>query len=155
MLVMAFWLCNASSCKEAVRATTPAKAKKSANFLLGDKTSYNKTWRLVSRFDPYNGGNTQTYEAEKATFLTLERDGTFIQQNAENHEMGHYYLNKTKDAIALVIEKRVEGKDTMDIQQPSDELLFRHQIRTINADSLVLAWQGRHGYVLDTYLWEL
>ncbi len=140
-----FFLFTAESCD---RSAKSLKTVKAASFLLGTKDSTSTaSWQKVSRFDPYNGGQFQSYEGNHS-MITLYADGSYEEKDPENFITGKYYLNKTKSAIAFVPEKI---NDTVqDIAE--GEPRFRHEIVKFSEDSLILAWQGRHGMVRDTYV---
>jgi len=145
LLSLLFFLFTAESCDRSAQALKTVKA---SSYLLGTKdTAAVISWQKCFRYDPYQGGQYQTYENYE-TLITLKTDGSYEEKNPENLTTGKYYLNKSKTAIAFV-PKMVNG-----VEQPQQEgeLLFRHEIIKFTADSMILAWQGRHGMVKDGYV---
>jgi hypothetical protein len=145
ILISLFFLLTAESCD---RSGTALKTVKASSYLLGTQdTAATMSWEKVFRFDPYNGGNYHTYEKYETT-ITLKTDGSYEEKDPENFTTGKYYLNKTKTAIAFVPEI-VNGQEQREMDE---ELMFRHEIIKFTEDSLILAWQGRHGMVKDGYV---
>ena len=140
-----FFLLTAESCDRSEKALKTVKA---ASYLLGSQdTTSAVSWQKVSRFDPYEGGKTHTYE-KYPTVMTLQANGIYTEKSPENFTKGRYFLNKTKTAIAFT-PREINGKK----QAPeAEEMLFRHEIVKFSEDSLILQWQGRHGMVRDTYV---
>lgn len=144
-LISLFFLFTAESCDRSAQALKTVKA---SSYLLGTRdTAAAVSWQKVFRYDPYEGGQYRTYE-DYLTTITLKTDGSYIEKNPENLTTGKYYLNKTKSAIAFVPEV-VNGEEQ---EKTEEEPMFRHEIIKFSDDSLILAWQGRHGMVKDAYV---
>lgn len=145
ILISLFFLFTGESCDRSGKALKTVKA---ASYLLGAKdTTASASWQKVFRFDPYDGGQYRTYE-EYVTTITLKNDGSYEETNPENVTTGKYFLNKTKTAIAFVPQV-VNGTEQ---EEMDTEMTFRHEILKFTSDSLILAWQGRHGMVQDGYV---
>ncbi|RMG27831.1 MAG: hypothetical protein D6730_06345 [Bacteroidetes bacterium] len=105
-------------------------------------------WRLLYTYDPYNGGHTIYRDSLNPKYLVLARNGTFKSYDTLQSTQGRWYLNSEKTALAL-IDQRHTSKTA-----PTDPVLYRHHIKKLTADSLILSWQGRHGMVEEVYIAE-
>ena len=126
------------------------KPRQAAFHFFQDRDTDSLKWRWVHTYDPYNGGTYLTSDSLHPRYLFLYKDGTFRKTDAHNASSGKWYLNPEKNAMALIDEMR-NGVSVMDA---SSSLTFRHQLRKLNQDTLILAWQGRHGFVEELYLIE-
>lgn len=122
------------------------KIRKAASYILQYTDNDSVVWRLMQIYDPYNGGQIIQKSNEEATFLILRKNGTFQEYDQENNNFGKWYVDKTKSSMALIYTTR-NGKEVKENPIPD----FRHQIRKFNKDTLILAWQGRHGFVEQLY----
>ena len=124
------------------------RMKKASAFLLGKQQRDSIKWRLVHTYDPYNGGQLNKRDSLNPRFLVFSKDGGYKQYDNLNYVVGNWYVNRSKDALAFIIASR-NGRE---IPGASEQALdFRHQIRKHTTDTMILAWQGRHGFVEELY----
>ena len=102
-------------------------------------------WYWAETVDAYQGGTKMEASQSEWRLLSLHTDQTFLQETAYGSETGFWALNPEKWTLALLTGPRA----TRRIIRESD---YRHRIRRLTPDSLVLARQGRHGDVTETYV---
>lgn len=124
------------------------RTKKASTFLLGKHQHDSIKWRLIQTYDPYDGGNITRRDSLNPRFLVFGRDGEFKQYDNLNYVVGKWHLNRAKTALAFVNEER-NGKEIAGATETIPS--FRHQIRKHTTDTMILAWQGRHGFVEELY----
>ena len=100
-----------------------------------------RTWRWRQTVDAYRGGTTLTPSDSALETLTFWTDGTYHHQKTGYTRTGQWALDEAARTLAL----------TDQLQADLDQEDYRHKIRKLNADTLVLAWQGRHGMVTELY----
>ena len=123
--------------------------KKAATFLLGQQPEDSLKWKLIQTYDPYNHGQIIKRDSLNPRFLVFEKDGSFKQYDKHNASSGSWYLNNAKTALAFIFNIR-NGQAVND--HSTEKLNFRHQIRKYGTDTMILAWQGRHGFVEELYV---
>jgi hypothetical protein len=105
-----------------------------------------RRWRWVRTVDPYQGGTTMTPSREVASrWLIFHEDGLYQREEGKQSESGLWRMGPQSARLALLNGPRA----TRETFRESD---FRHEIRALTPDSLALAWQGRHGYVVEQYV---
>lgn len=107
-------------------------------------------WNWVHTVDPYDGGKDYDTSEDAYRSLDLADDGTFTEISKEQVQEGIWMLNKEKDALALIYGK--EQKASVDLRRRIAPHKYRYKLKKLTQDSLILAVQGRHGYVIETYL---
>ena len=117
------------------------RQKTAVSYFLTDTKIDSILWKLVQIYDPYSG--SMKIPDEEAKYLSIQKDGKYVLYSPGNTQSGKWYLKKDKSALALV----AEGSSTED-----ESLMFRHQIRKYAKDTMILAWQGRHGFVEELYV---
>jgi hypothetical protein len=106
-------------------------------------------WEKSMSFDPYNGGYYYPADSANRSFLIFASDGTFQEYDPFNYSKGNWYFND--DSTSLAFEYVVRNGTKVSL--PSEESRrFSHRLLKIRPDSMVLAWQGRHGWVEETWL---
>lgn len=109
------------------------------NFLL--------TCTLSKIHDPYQGGQTYLPTDRLSPTLLLFSDGRFIEYDAYRYDEGEWYLHEDHDKMSLIYQV----KNHTNIPASQQDSSFRYQIKQLNADTLILAQQGRHGMVSYFY----
>ena len=108
-------------------------------------------WNWAHSYDPYDEGKNYEASASDYKALSFNEDGTFEEISTEEVKEGVWMLNKQKDALALVYGK---GKVSGDLRRQLAPYKYRYKLKKLTDDSLVMAIQGRHGFVIETYLSE-
>lgn len=114
--------------------------------LEGQRALLCRRWQWVRTVDDYQNGTTMTPGQEaKPRLLIFHEDGLYEREEGEQSESGLWRMGPKSQRLALLNGPRA----TRETFRESD---FRHQIRALTQDSLALAWQGRHGYVVEQYV---
>jgi len=106
-------------------------------------------WKWKSTVDPFDKSNKRLAEVEGQEYLAINEDGTFIEWSKEQSKNGIWILNKKQTAIALVY-----GQDKKRLNKMASSLLtyeYRHRIKKLDQEELILGVQGRHGIVETSY----
>lgn len=143
LMVFVLLLTLASKCKE---QGNTLKLSKASSYLLGKKTEDAK-WQLVKTYDPYNGGQTILPEENNPRYIEMSSDGSYLKYDNANREEGNWYLNPSKDSLALAATQQ----NGMAVDDRNKKPFFRFAILEFSDEKLVIAWQGRHGPVEETY----
>jgi len=105
-----------------------------------------RPWRWVRTVDDYQHGTTMTPGQEAdPRLLIFHEDGLYERKQGAPSERGRWRMGPQGKRLALLSGPRA----TRETFRASD---FRHEIRALTSDSLALAWQGRHGYVIEQYV---
>ena len=133
----------------ACRETKEVMAKKEAsNFFMQNAEAI--TWQLEKSFDPYNGGITTQAPKDNPPYMEYHADGTFLAYDGAHKSGGNWYVNKDKSALGFVYtlqnDKPIKDKKSINTEG------FPYQIRFLDKEKMVLARQGRHGFVEKTYI---
>ncbi len=104
-------------------------------------------WELVSSTDPYQGGTVTVADPANKHYRVFERDGTYLEYDNENTGVGKWAFNADSTHVGTVITTH-NDQPTGNGTAVTD---FRWQIRELTAQKLVLAIQGRHGFVTHEY----
>lgn len=108
------------------------------------------TWQLEKSFDPYNGGTTTQAPKDNPPYMVFQADGTFSEYNGAQKSAGNWFVNMDKTALCLVYtlqnDKPVKNKQNIATEG------FVHKISFLDKEKMVLARQGRHGFVEKTYM---
>lgn len=133
----------------ACRETKEVMPKKEASTFFMQNTEA-MTWQVEKSFDPYNGGITTQAPKDNPPYITFQADGTFLSYNGAQKSEGNWFVNKDKTALGLVYtlenDKPVKSKQTISTEG------FAYKIRFLDKEKMVLARQGRHGFVEKTYI---
>jgi hypothetical protein len=104
-------------------------------------------WEFVSSIDPYQGGTVIEADPANKQYKVFQKDGTYLEYDNENDGVGKWAFNADSTHIGTVI---ITNND-----QPGGNGAavtdFRWEIRELTAQKLVLAIQGRHGFVVYEY----
>ena len=119
-----------------------------AAFVLMGDTAKVVNWRLIKRYDPYNGGQSYHFEPEQSKQLLLSSNGTFTEREGDYIQKGKWYLKNDKSAIAFYYLERNGQK--LPKEEASQSKIYL--IKKLSRDTMVLSWQGRHGMVEDYYI---
>jgi len=101
-----------------------------------------KYWRLVESYDPYNGG-------------------VFYRPDSTDPQHGYYFGTNgsfTEDhypgGSSQVGTWGLSGGDRTLLLHYTDQSNrdLTYEVRTLTTDTLSIAWQGRHGMVVETYV---
>ncbi|MEM9932107.1 MAG: hypothetical protein AAF824_00785 [Bacteroidota bacterium] len=117
------------------------KQQKAASYFITESKKDSILWKLIQIYDPYSGKIKLPEEEMK--YLSIQKGGKYILHSLGGKQEGQWYLKKDKSAIALIAKENVSNQA---------DILFRHQIRKFSKDTMILAWQGRHGYVEELYV---
>lgn len=142
-LAVAYWLSReapqASQANLRLRQLAPADARIDQDLLC-------QRWRWVRTVDDYQGGTSITPPpAAEPRWLVFHADGRYQRLEETQHQEGVWQLGTDGKRLALL-----EGAHTLRQDLPTRD--YRHEIRQLTRDSLALAWQGRHGYVVEQYV---
>lgn len=133
------------SCRE----SKEVMAKKEANTFLMENAE-KITWYLEKSFDPYNGGITTQAPKDNTPYIEFRTDGTFLEYDGMQKNEGNWYINKDKSALGFVYTLQ-NGKILKAKKHLTSED-FPYKILFLDKEKMVLARQGRHGFVEKTYL---
>jgi len=115
---------------------------------LGEHKIKQLTWEFTSRYDPYDGGKVYDFPKGERDKLTFYANGIFKREKNDQTYKGNWYLHPKEDSIAFVNQSR-DGKQIPKKKQ--EPFRYRHKIVLASSEKMLLIWQGRHGYVEDTY----
>ena len=104
-------------------------------------------WELVSMNDPYQGGTVTEADPSNPQYREFEKDGIYREFDNENQGSGIWAFNTDSTKIGIVLET-YNGSPTGNVLEVSD---YRWELRELTKDKLVLAIQGRHGFVEHNY----
>jgi len=121
--------------------------QQAATLILGDSLKMIR-WKLSQTYDPYMGGRITRQDSDNPRILELYNNGTFKVYEDELLDRGKWYVKSDKSAIAFIYES--ENKETS--SATDQEITFTHQIRKLTQDTMILAWQGRHGFIEELYV---
>lgn len=123
--------------------------------MLPDTIQDTIAWSLQYIKDPYTqmlpesqrpAPMKQSPYAGNPHYLLFCRNGDFVEKDTMNYAKGTWDLNLSGERLRLNYEQR-NGREILNEQNP----LFRWEIQRINADSMILGIQGRHGIVQHIY----
>ncbi len=123
------------------------KTQRAAAYLLQNAPADSIIWQLTNIFDPYQGGTHTPIDSLHPQFLVIHDDGTFTRHQQEQIDSGNWYMRRDKEAIALVSDRSPEAAISS-----KTSFSFRYEIRKLSSDTMILAWQGRHGFVEELYV---
>ena len=99
------------------------------------------SWQLKMRYDPYNGGHSlRTIQSERSE-LTLKAPGEFRLSSPEPLKEGQWIVDMHEKTIQFVYT-RIDGQV---VAKPIKGPIY--EVRHYSDHILVLAQQGRHGWV--------
>ncbi|KAA3633866.1 MAG: hypothetical protein DWQ02_12390 [Bacteroidetes bacterium] len=104
-------------------------------------------WEFVSSKDPYQGGTISEADPANKQFRVFKKDGSYREFDNDNDATGIWAFNQDSTKIGTVIETQ-NGQPTGNPLEITDH---RWEIRDLTSTKLVLAIQGRHGFVEHTY----
>jgi hypothetical protein len=133
------------SCND--KAGTALSAGRALRYWFDKTDTLPEVWKLVRSFDPYDGGKLSVFDSANTRYLVIANDGSFREYDAYNVSEGSWRVNKSNDHLSLTYEKQ----NGFDIPINRRDTLFRYEIRRHDDDTLVLAIQGRHGMVAQTF----
>ena len=123
------------------------KKTEAAAWMLKDSSDQVIKWGLCQVYDPYLGGKVIPVDSQSMKTLVIHRSGKFAIEEEGSSIHGQWKLNQARTEILFISKEkngvRVRQKDPM-FHQIS-------QVRKITKDTMILAWQGRHGYVEELY----
>jgi hypothetical protein len=120
-----------------------AEQRRDAVYLLGGANRYHQKWELVQVYDPYRGGQLIEAKPRQVEHLVFFQDGGFIQYTPQQYSRGQWKLGPERRSLALQYDKQADRP----VPMAQRDTLYRYQLRLKEADSLILAIQGRHGHV--------
>ncbi len=133
----------------ACRETKEVMPKKEASTFFMQNTE-TITWQVEKSFDPYNGGVTSQAPKDNPPYIEFHADGTFIEYNGAQKSEGNWFVNTDKTALGLVYT--VQNDKPLKSKQSISTEGFAYKIRFLGKEKMVLARQGRHGFVENTYI---
>ncbi len=136
-------------CVFACRETKEMMPKKEANAFFMQNTD-TITWKLEKSFDPYNGGITTQAAKDNTPYWEFYADGTFLEYNGMQKSRGNWYVNKDKSALGFVYT--LQNDKPLKVKQNLTTEGFPYKIKFLDKQKMVLARQGRHGFVENTYM---
>lgn len=101
-----------------------------------------KTWLWLGMEDDYKKGDFQAADSTHPKWLQLNCNGSFRRFTPHLMETGQWRRHDSLNLIAL-------QTDPQPVRWDPDS--YRHKIEKLTSDTLILAWQGRHGWVRDWY----
>ncbi|MCI4669325.1 MAG: hypothetical protein MRZ79_14415 [Bacteroidia bacterium] len=106
-------------------------------------------WEWKSTIDPFDNSNKRIAEKEGEKYLLINSDGSFTEWSKEESRAGNWILNKKKTAVAFLYD----DENTRNSRASASLLAYeyRHRIKSIDKNGLVLGIQGRHGIVQEAY----
>ena len=118
-----------------------------AAWMLKDSSDQVIKWELCQVYDPYQGGQVMKVDSLFRKTIEIYRDGKFKINDRQALINGQWKLNLARTEILFVCKER-NG-----VKLKQKDPLYRQisQIRKISRDTMILAWQGRHGYVEELY----
>lgn len=142
-----------TGCRPGEQAASGAiSTQRAAVAMMGQQPPDSTRWRLLYTLDPYDGGQKIARDSSSTRFLVLAKDGTYHLHQPQHtqvgrSQVGRWYLNRAQDALAF-LPNGEQAKSSA----PDDPQAYRHRIFKQTEDTLVLGWQGRHGFVEEWYL---
>lgn len=121
--------------------------QQAATLILGDSLKMVR-WKLIQTYDPYMGGRVTRQDSNNHRTLELYNNGSFKVFENELLGQGKWYVKSDKSAIAFVYK----GENRETSSASDKEITFTHQIRKLTQDTMILAWQGRHGFIEELYV---
>lgn len=101
-------------------------------------------WELNIKYDPYDNGQILRTNPDRPVFLMLAMDRSFTILDGDTRREGSWCVDIESGTLTL------KGEKVNDQLMPdkSDQV---YMIKTYDDQGLVLAWQGRHGWVDMVY----
>lgn len=106
-----------------------------------------RPWRWFQTQDDYQGGTYILAQPGQERWLRLQPEGRYQRFDEGQLEEGYWTLDEARQRLAL-------RQQPPTARQPWTAADYRHRIERLNDDTLVLAWQGRHGWVHEHYVGE-
>ena len=101
-------------------------------------------WELNIKYDPYDNGQILRTNPDRPVFLMMAMDCSFTILDGETRREGFWSVDIEAGTLTL------KGERVNDQEMP-DQSEQVYVIKTYDAQNLVLAWQGRHGWVDMVY----
>ncbi len=121
--------------------------EQAASFILGDSLKMIR-WKLVQTYDPYQGGRITKQDSINPRILEIYNNGTFKVYESDLIGRGKWYIKSDKSAIAFIY-----AGESGEVKPSKNQAIeFTHQIRRLTRDTMILAWQGRHGFIEELYV---
>jgi hypothetical protein len=98
-----------------------------------------KTWQQTEKYDPYRGGQTREFPPGSGSILLFNSDGTIEQKNPE--DKGTWDIKRDGKSLKLELE-----------WPQTQARILEYEICELSDQILRIAWQGRHGMVVETYV---
>lgn len=104
-------------------------------------------WEFVRSVDPYQGGTVTEADPTELKYRTFEKDGTYREYEYLAIGEGKWAFNSdsTRVGTVLTVFNHLPTGDSPEITD------FRWEIKELTRKKLVLAIQGRHGFVTYEY----
>ncbi len=122
------------------------KQGKASRLMLPDHAA--AQYRLLTSADPYQVGNIIVWDQQSPACILMRPDGSFLETHGVSVSEGHWYLNRPHTFMAMSYQTQYDQPAS----PQSQEMEFRIRLDEYGGDTLRLAKQGRHGWVVYTYL---
>ncbi|GAB4403034.1 MAG: hypothetical protein OHK0039_01660 [Bacteroidia bacterium] len=132
-----YWLEKRDTPPQEIAAQLPAS----------DRHLLIREWAWVKSYDPYAGGQTTAADKQETRQLAFRADGRLIETTPDQTRQGFWLIDDDGKALALIFSAADQAPARQDLRSWD----YRHHIRTLTQQELVLEWQGRHGYVVEWY----
>ena len=123
------------------------KKTEAAAWMLKDSSEQVIKWGLCQIYDPYLGGQVMPVDSQSRKTLVIYRSGKFSIEEEDTSIHGQWKLNQARTEILFVSKE----KNGVKVRQKDPLYHQISQVRKITKDTMILAWQGRHGYVEELY----
>ena len=123
------------------------KKTEAAAWMLKDSSEQVIKWGLCQVYDPYLGGQVMPVDSQSKKTLVIYRSGKFSIEEEDTSIHGQWKLNQAQTEILFVSKE----KNGVKVRQRDPLYHQISQVRKITNDTMILAWQGRHGYVEELY----
>lgn len=122
------------------------KTQHAATYLFEHSLQDSIVWQLIELYDPYQNGKRIRIDSLNPQYLIIHEDGKFSKLKKGEQVQGRWYMRRDKEAFAFIPAATTPSPQTL------QSLNYRYEIRRYEKDTMMLAWQGRHGFVEETYV---
>ena len=116
-------------------------------WMIQDSSKQVIRWGLCQIYDPYQGGRISKADSFSQKILEMGRDGKFSLLVSRELSKGDWRLNRARTEIQF----RFKTKNGVKVSRSDPTYQMVSQVRKITRDTMILAWQGRHGWVEELY----
>ncbi|MEM6628319.1 MAG: hypothetical protein AAF694_01545 [Bacteroidota bacterium] len=116
-------------------------------WMIQDSSKQVIRWGLCQIYDPYQGGRVTKLDSFSQKVLEMRRDGRFILSESREVSKGDWQLNRARTELQF----RFKSKNGVKVSRSDPSYEIVSQVRKITRDTMILAWQGRHGFVEELY----